>query len=120
MSVHDTPQAPYIPQVPSLRQHPADFPRRESSAPTSLDTRLVEPFDDGPLVLTGLSYGGRRRAKNGFRVEPLDCDHWEVLESGTSPLGAAVLGAELAALSDAPAAASAAAPVAAPVVTEEA
>ncbi|MFH8462639.1 amino acid adenylation domain-containing protein [Streptomyces sp. NPDC017991] len=58
----------------------------------------------------------RRRAENGFRVEPLDCDHWEVLESGTSPQVAAVLGAELAALSVAPAVA----PVVAPVVTEEA
>ncbi|WP_314409539.1 condensation domain-containing protein [Streptomyces kroppenstedtii] len=54
----------------------------------------------------------RRRAENGFRVEPLDCDHREVLESSTSPRVAAVLGAELAALAPLS--------VAAPAVSEEA
>ncbi|MEU5698162.1 non-ribosomal peptide synthetase [Streptomyces aurantiacus] len=54
----------------------------------------------------------RRRAEGGFRVEPLDCDHWEVLESSTSPRVAAVLTAELTAELAAPSRASA--------VTEEA
>ncbi|MDQ1041117.1 amino acid adenylation domain-containing protein [Streptomyces sp. V3I8] len=40
----------------------------------------------------------RRRAEGGFRVELLDCDHWEVLESGASPRVSAVLAAELAGL----------------------
>ncbi|MFF3484607.1 amino acid adenylation domain-containing protein [Streptomyces sp. NPDC002701] len=44
----------------------------------------------------------RRRAEGGFRVEPLDCDHWEVLESSTAPRVAAVLSAELTALATAP------------------
>ncbi|MEW2572557.1 condensation domain-containing protein [Streptomyces sp. NPDC047070] len=34
--MHDIPQAPYTPQVPSPRQHPADSPRREPSAPATL------------------------------------------------------------------------------------
>ncbi|PSM45376.1 non-ribosomal peptide synthetase [Streptomyces dioscori] len=62
----------------------------------------------------------RRRAENGFRLELLDCDHWEVLESGTSPQVAAVLSAELAALSVAATAAPVAVSVAVSIVAEEA
>ncbi len=40
----------------------------------------------------------RRRAEGGFRVELLDCDHWEVLEGETAPRVCAVLAAELAEL----------------------
>lgn len=38
----------------------------------------------------------RRRAQGAFRVETLDCDHWEILEGATSARVAALLAAELA------------------------
>ncbi|MGW6007257.1 non-ribosomal peptide synthetase [Streptomyces sp. NPDC055210] len=81
-----------------------------SSAARLVLMQAVGGTTPGPAPLPEVRDFWRRRAENGFRVEPLDCSHWEVLESGTSPQVAAVLGAELAALSVAPTAASAAGP----------
>nr|WP_308013626.1 amino acid adenylation domain-containing protein [Streptomyces sp. REN17] len=67
-----------------------------------------------PAALSGVRDFWRRRAEGAFRVEPLDCDHWEVLESGTSARVAAVLTAELAELA---APAVTAPPVTTPPVT---
>ncbi|MFJ8935217.1 alpha/beta fold hydrolase [Streptomyces sp. NPDC102365] len=83
-----------------------------SSAARLVLVEAVERTTTDPASLPEVRDFWRRRAENGFRVEPLDCDHWEVLESRTSPRVAAVLGAELATL--------ATLSVAAPAVTEEA
>ncbi|MFJ2259167.1 amino acid adenylation domain-containing protein [Streptomyces sp. NPDC087844] len=83
-----------------------------SSAARLVLMQAVGGTTTDPASLPGVRDFWRRRAENGIRVEPLDCDHWEVLESGTSPRVAAVLAAELAALAAAPAVAS--------TVTEEA
>ncbi|MCW8098405.1 non-ribosomal peptide synthetase [Streptomyces tauricus] len=91
-----------------------------SSAARLVLVQAVGGTTTDPATLPEVRDFWRRRAENGFRVEPLDCDHWEVLQSGTSPRVGAVLRAELAALSAPPATTPSATPATAPAVTEEA
>ncbi|MBQ0851055.1 hypothetical protein J8N05_23095 [Streptomyces sp. BH-SS-21] len=144
--MHDTPQAPYTPQVPSPRQHPADSPRREPSAPATLapasftqqrlrflaqlpagNEAYNEPLTSGLRALArqhGRTLFGSVLTGRSLLMSRLSGRTAVVV--GTPMAGrrhnevAAVLGAELAALSVAPGATPSTAPATVSVVAEEA
>ncbi|UNO43298.1 amino acid adenylation domain-containing protein [Streptomyces sp. MST-110588] len=61
--------------------------------------QAVEDGQDTPF-LRGVRDFWRRRADGDFLVEPLHCDHWEVLESAEVPRVAARIASELARFPD--------------------
>nr|WP_063775806.1 non-ribosomal peptide synthetase [Streptomyces odonnellii] len=56
--------------------------------------QAVEAADDTPFHRAVREFW-RRRAEGGWQVEPVDCDHWELLESGEVVRVAAVIEKEL-------------------------
>ncbi|MFB7274035.1 amino acid adenylation domain-containing protein [Streptomyces sp. NPDC056244] len=56
--------------------------------------QAVEGAEDKPFHRAVREFW-RRRAEGGFAVEPVDCDHWELLESGESVRVAALIEKEL-------------------------
>ncbi|GAA1176459.1 hypothetical protein GCM10009654_37060 [Streptomyces hebeiensis] len=74
--------------------------RDHTPAPSPARLTLVQAVGDGPDTpfLAGVRDFWRGRAEGGFRVEPLNCDHWEMLESAESRRVAEVIENELDAL----------------------
>ncbi|WP_405889091.1 non-ribosomal peptide synthetase [Streptomyces sp. NBC_01136] len=69
-------------------------------APSTARLVLVQAVggDPDPSFVSEVRDFWRRRAEGDFRVEPLDCDHWEVLESAGAARVARQIETELAAL----------------------
>ncbi|MET7454362.1 condensation domain-containing protein [Streptomyces sp. NPDC005574] len=74
--------------------------REHLPAPSAARLTLVQAVggDADPSLLPEVRDFWRRRAQGHFRVEPLDCDHWEVLESAGVPCVARQIESELAVL----------------------
>ncbi|GAA2068570.1 non-ribosomal peptide synthetase [Streptomyces albiaxialis] len=89
-----------IDQYHRIYNHHRMTARDHVPAPTPARTVLAQAAGDGadPADLAGVRDFWRRRARGGFHAEPLDCGHWEVLESGGAPRVARLIQDELTAL----------------------
>ncbi|MCX4903721.1 amino acid adenylation domain-containing protein [Streptomyces sp. NBC_00878] len=89
-----------IEQYFRVYNHNRSTARDHVPAPSPARLVLVQATGGGPdpAFLADVRAFWQRRAEGEYRVEPLDCDHWEMLESGGAPRVARILNDELTAL----------------------
>ncbi|MEV0641138.1 amino acid adenylation domain-containing protein [Streptomyces sp. NPDC050619] len=92
-----------IDQYFRIYNHNRATARDHLPAPSPARLVLVQATGGGPdpVLLADVRAFWQRRAEGAHRVEPLDCDHWEVLESRGAPRVARILDDELASLTPA-------------------